>query len=147
MARSQPPITVSGRDRGPETQREYVPPGGRTNLILELKHDGVAQSPVMAVYAPRKPVPYNYGCIDAANQKCLEALAMSPDASASIVGVHIPSIGDDPRLDEVLTALCRLRGGVVYIGPNDDDRNSAKQHCFTLGPSTLADFLTANEAA
>jgi hypothetical protein len=141
MVRSQPPITISGPDSGPETQREYVPPGDRANLILELKHDGVARTPVLAVYAPGKPVPYNYGCIDAVYRECLATFVRNPDASATVIGVHIPPLDDDPRLDEVLGALVRLRGSVDYVGPGAEDRDSAKERGIRLGPQTLEDLL------
>jgi hypothetical protein len=144
MARSQPAITISGPDAGPETQREYVPPGGRVNLILEMKHNGVARNPVLATYAPGKPVPYNYGCIDSVHTDCLAALAANPEASGVIIGVHLPTPGDDPRLDEVLQGIAFLRGGVEYVGPGTADQESAKSRGFTLGPRTLAEFLSAH---
>ncbi len=144
ISESLPRVIQSGPDQGSDTQREYVPPGDRRNLIYELKHNPY-RSPVLAIYAPGKPVPYNHDCVEGIHRECLAAVARNPSARATIIGVRIPPAGDDERLDAVLHALRGLGGGAEYIARGDDERAAAKALGFKLGARTLEEYLAGRD--
>lgn len=145
MVRENPPMTLSGPDKVPDTQQEYVPTGERTNLIAELKHDGSARNPILGIYAPGKPIPYNCKCIGRVRSKCLKIVDENQDADVTIIGVHITKPGDDPRLDEVLDALGGLNGEKRYVGPDENDRDAADNRGFRADARYLHELIKDND--
>ncbi len=140
---SQPKVILSGPGNGLDTQVEVVPQGGRDNLIVTLKHRGNARNPVLAIYAPGKPVPYNHNCVANIRDECLKALAGNRSAGATIIGVKLPepdAVGDDPPLDDTLQALRHLDGGVMYIARGDEERARACELGFSTGARTLEEI-------
>jgi hypothetical protein len=141
ISAASPPVTLSGPDKGVETQLEYVPAGSRENLILELKHNGSAGSPILAVYAPGKPVPYNYECVASVQRECLDALRSNPKAGATIIGLFIPPVGDDPRIDEVVADLTKRGGRVEYVAKGTEEKERATHLGFKAIADTLEGYL------
>jgi hypothetical protein len=141
-AASKPVATRSGPEKGLDTRQEYIPPGGRANLVAELKRGSNADQPILALYAEGKPVFSNYECIAAAFDACVTSINANPSASATIIGIRIPPPGDDPRLDAVLAALQSHRT-VDYVAKGSEERAAAKAIGFTPVAETLAEFIRA----
>ncbi len=141
MAAAQPSVGLSGPagDQHPETHREYVPPGGRDNLILELKRNSSA--PVLAVYAPRKPVPVNFEAVAGVLSKVLGVITTNKGAAATIVGLRLQPREDDPRLHDIVAALAGLRGPKVYVARGDEERERARSLGFEVVAGTFEEFL------
>ena len=111
-----------GKPLGGESHQEYVPPGGRKNVVLTLKQSTVTDRPVMALYGPGKPGPVNAPGLYGVRSGCLHAVQETPDADVTIIGLRVPPVrGDDPVLDDLLPLLGQSRGRRLYVSPSVAD--------------------------
>lgn len=125
-----------------ETGANYVPPGGRINLVLELKQASNTADSIMAIYGAGKPVATNPACIGRVRQRCLDDLEQLGDADVTVVGLRPPIVlEDDPALTRLFTVLATLRGTRTYVSPASEHCAWARHRGFEARPTTLGTFL------
>jgi hypothetical protein len=136
-----------GRLVGLDTGQEWVPPGGRTNNVLSLKH-ARREHPVLALYTDGKPVPRNASSIDLHRQACLDHLRAFKDPKVLVVGLRPPyRSNNDPFLDQLFAVLARGRGQRVYVSPSPDDCAAAAAYGLQAIQEGLSEYVERMQSA
>ena len=124
-----------------ETGGNYIPPDGRTNLILTLKNSHNTADAIMAIYGTGKPVATNPTCLERVRKSCLSFIQQQGDADVTIIGVRPPSGQvDDPTLAQLFDALSKTSGRRHYVGPAIDHCDAARDMGFDPWRLSMHDF-------
>ena len=118
----------------------------RQNMVMKLKSETLPPGIIVAAYGPGKPVAHNREYIDETHRLCLQAIMANPHASVTVIGLHLPERGDDPRMDKVFDAFCQVHGYKTYVGPDPAERKRAETWGFKVEEMTLHEYLALKQA-